>query len=334
MRNDGRNQIQLTKALDLLCRPGGATYDELAERLEISKRQAIRYRDILDKLGIPVGDLPSEDRKKRFGVMEHYVKKIGNLKIPNLDLNLSEIIALHLIKGEAKTYKGTDIEKTINTAFSKLEMFMPKGLSEKLDAIKTLFIPVSKFAKDYSGKEKIIEDITEAMLQRRTCRARYHSFSDDRIKEFCIDPLRFFEYDGGLYIYARVTRFDRVLAFAVERIKSFELTYDLFRYPEDFDPDETLGSAFGIISDEPIEAKIWFSADQARYIKERVWAKGQRITKHKDGSIILHIKTSGWWDVKKWVLSYGKEAKVIKPEELRKQIYDELAAASRHYGYS
>jgi len=40
--------------------------------------------------------------------------------------------------------------------------------------------------------------------------------------------------------------------------------------------------------------KVWFSAEQARYIRERKWSGTQKIREQKDGSIILSIETSGW----------------------------------------
>jgi len=118
---------------------------------------------------------------------------------------------------------------------------------------------------------------------------------------------------------------------AVERIQAIELTNDSFVYPDDFDPEAALSSAFDIIYDDPIEAKIWFSAAQARYIKERQWAKEQKIKEQKDGSIILEMKTSGFWDVKKWVLSFGAEAKVLKPEKLKKTVIEEMKAGLAIY---
>ncbi|MBT3234280.1 MAG: WYL domain-containing protein, partial [Calditrichaeota bacterium] len=51
----------------------------------------------------------------------------------------------------------------------------------------------------------------------------------------------------------------------------------------------------------------------------------------EDGSIILSMETSGWWDVKRWVLSHGREAKVLEPEELRREMLDELRAAQDSY---
>ena len=62
----------------------------------------------------------------------------------------------------------------------------------------------------------------------------------------------------------------------------------------------------------------------SRYIKERRWAKEQTISDQTDGSGILEIKTSGWIDVKKWILSFGAAAEVLEPEELRREIIEEI----------
>jgi len=43
------------------------------------------------------------------------------------------------------------------------------------------------------------------------------------------------------------------------------------------------------------------------------------------------MSTSGWWDVKRSVLSFGADAKVLQPIELRKEIVEELAAAEDRY---
>ena len=151
------------------------------------------------------------------------------------------------------------------------------------------------------------------------------------MKSFKIDPLHFFENDGGLYLFVNTTAFGEIRTLAVERIHEIEKTGSTFEYPKDFDAEERLESAFDIVYEEPLEVKIWFSANQARYIKERTWSKTQKIEDQEDGSIILSMRTSSWWDVKRWVLSYGREAKVLEPEELKKEIIDEVKAAKDNY---
>ena len=328
----GNNLIKLLKTLDLLSKPEGTTIEELSEQLGIDRRSVYREIAIVEELGFPLyqDEIPFEKRK-RWKLDESYLKKLPNMKIPDINLSLPEIIALYLLRSEGRMYKGTEIETALNTAFGKMEMFVPKGLYDNLKKIKTLFASSSKFAKDYSGKEDIIEDLADAMLKNKVCRVKYHSFYDDKTKEFEMWPLNFFENEGGLYLYIGKEGSDQRRTLAVERIKELTALNKTFEYPMDFDPEEALESAFDIVHDDPIEAKIWFSADQAKYIKERRWAKDQKTIDQPNGSVILEMKTSGWWDVKRWVLSFGAEAEVLEPEQLREEIAGEFEAAGMLY---
>ena len=150
--------------------------------------------------------------------------------------------------------------------------------------------------------------------------------------KFRIDPLYFFENNGGLYIFVRVTRLGAIRVLAVERIEHLEELEQEFEYPQDFDPEEKLGQAFDIVYDDPVDLEVWFSADQAKYIKERRFSCLQTSQEHPDGSITLKLKTSGWFDVKKWIMGLGSSAVVLKPEEMRNEIREEMRAVLARYG--
>ena len=327
-----RQMIKFLKAVDLLSKPSGTTIREIGKCLEISRRSVYRHLAMIQELSFPVYEEKLLlEKEKRWKLDESYVKKLPNMNIPNADLTLSEIISLYLIKNKADIFKNSGVEKYIESAYKKLSLFLPENLFKQLDKIRTLFISSSKFAKDYKGKEKIIEQLTDAMLKQKTCYVEYHSFGDDKIKNFAVDPLHFFENNCGLYLMVNTTRFKEIRTLAVERINNITITGSLFEYPKDFNPDKLLETAFDIVYDDPIEVKIRFSAGQARYIKERKWSVTQKIEDQPDGSLILSMTTSGWWDVKKWVLSYGAEAEVIEPESLRKEIIDELKTSLKKY---
>jgi predicted DNA-binding transcriptional regulator YafY len=327
--------VKLLKALDLLSRPSGVTIKEISENLGIDRRSVYRLMETIEELHIPTyEDKNPAEKEKRWKLVESYVKKLPNLTFPDISLTLPEIISLYLLKGESGIFQDTEIRQRIDSAFAKLAQVLPDRLCEQIDRVKTIFVPLSKYGKDYSGKQEIIDCCTDAMLRRRTCYAKYHSFSDDRIKNFKIDPLCFFENNGGLYIFIRATSFDAIRILAVERIHELQMTDSTFEPPPDFDPKALLESSFDIIYDDPLEVKIWFSADQARYVKERTWAKDQNFTDQADGSVILQMSTSGWLNVKKWVLSFGAEARVLEPEKLATEVIDELRKTFDAYSTS
>ena len=120
--------------------------------------------------------------------------------------------------------------------------------------------------------------------------------------------------------------------FALDRVKSLETTDESFEPPDDFDVDELLQSSFGAFLGEPAEVTIWFSADIAGYIEEKVWHASQEIEKQDDGSILFRIKVAGTDEIKFWVLTWGDQAKVITPQSLQDEIRHEVRAMLKRYG--
>lgn len=321
----GEQMVRLLRAVDLLSTPAGATKQELADHLGVDKRTVQRLLGLLEELNFPVyDDQDSPSGEKTWRMVETYVMKLPNITLPNIRLTLPELISLYLVKGEGQLFHGTEIEKLADSAFNKMSFFMPEGLSQQLEKIRTLFVPSSKFAKDYTGKETIIDGLRRGMTEQKRCAVKYHSFSSGKWRDYDLDPLRFFENDGGLYIFAYITAYDEIRTLAVERIERLQVTSTSFDYPEDFDPERLLRSAFGIIFDKPIRLKARFSRQVARYISERAWAPNQIITESEDESIMLEMETWGWIDVKRWLLSYGASVEVLEPKEMRDEILEEL----------
>ena len=117
----------------------------------------------------------------------------------------------------------------------------------------------------------------------------------------------------------------------MERISRIQPQKEKFTYPKDFEPDEKLKHAFGMFYDDPLDVEIWFSAGQARYVQERIWAVDQQISEQKDGSIIQTMKTSGRYEIKKWVLGYGADAELLQPADLRDEIREAVEQLGRRY---
>lgn len=327
-----RHLVEMLRAVEVIARPNGGTVDELAEHLKVSRRTAYRVLETLQDLDFPLlEDTSSPDGRKRWQLEPSYLRKLPNRSVPELRLTLDELIALSFLRGGARLFKGTDVERKIDSAYAKLDAFVPEKLARQLEKVRTLFIPSGRFAKDYRGKQGIIDSLAEAMLGQRTCLVKYHSFGDDQVKNFRIDPLHFFERDGGLYLFVRATTFGSILILAVERIQEITVTGEAFKVPRSFDPAKLLESSFNLTPDDPVRVKVRFSADQARYVRERRWAAKQSLSEQPDGSVVLEMETSGRWDVKRWVLGFGAEAEVLEPKDLRVEIAAEVKAMGKAY---
>ncbi len=321
----GKNLVQLIRTLGLLSRPMGATKKEMSDDLGISLRSVSRSIQAIEELGIPVYDDRSGlEREKRWRIESDYLSRMPNLDLPKIVLSLPEIISLCMLAGESVIFRGTDISHHIASAIAKLMHFVPENTQTELSTLKRIFICKTMGSKTYAGKEDIIRILTETMLSRTACKITYHSFYKDEIKEEDIGPLHFYENRGGLYLFAQKLKTLSIRSYAVERIHRIRPLSRNVEYPSDFDPEETLNSAFDLTHGEPVTVRILFSKDEARYIKEKSWSPIQQIIDNPDGSIILAMTSSGYRDIKRWVMSFGKEARLLEPEDMKKDIRAEL----------
>jgi len=327
--------VRLFQTVDLLARPEGATLTDIGDTLGIDRRSVYRVIETLQSLHFPVYDDKSpEEPVKRWRLAQEFVRKLPNMDVPELKLSFAELLSLYLLKGEASLYTGTRLEAEATSAFVKIGALLPASVFRQLDKIKTLFIPQSKFSKDYSEKEEIIDTLADAILTQRICMVGYYSFTDETEKHYLIEPLHFFESNGGMYVFVRVPKHDTIRTLAVERIQKLKKSEESFEYPENFDPEKLLESSFDIIYDDPVSLRLWVSRSQAKYVRERKFFRDQTLTENEGGSIILDIRTSGRNDVKRWVMSLGAEAMVLEPESLRKEIIEDLNSLISQYNMS
>jgi predicted DNA-binding transcriptional regulator YafY len=321
----GRNLIQLIKLLTLLSRPRGATRKEIAGALQIVDRSVSRCIQTIENLGIPVYDeqVPLE-KEKRWHIESAYVQRLPNLDLPKIRLSYPEIISLCMLAGESVVFKDTEIGLHIETALAKLFYFLPEETRKHVSALKRIFICKTMGSKSYAGKEALIRGLTESILDHRACKITYHVFYKDAVENIDIGPLHFYEHNGGLYLFAVKLNENLVRSYAVERIQKIAPLNQGVNYPKNFDPEKTLNSAFGLIHNDTVSVKIHFRKTEARYIREKTWAETQTITENPDGSLTLSMTTSGYRDVKRWVMSFGKEARLLAPKKMKQEIEAEL----------
>ena len=156
-----------------------------------------------------------------------------------------------------------------------------------------------------------------ALGETRTLTFRYRvpGYPDSVDRE--LDPYHVVCYRGEWYVAGWCHYNEEVRLFAVSRMGGAAVSDKTFVVPAISTPRRYFGKTFGIIrSDEEYAVAIMFTSDQAPYIRERIWHEEQSIEDTSDGGLILRFPTSSLFEVKRWVLSWGKAAKVLEPKEL------------------
>jgi len=137
-------------------------------------------------------------------------------------------------------------------------------------------------------------------------------------------------YQGEWYLIAFCHRRERVLTFAVSRMREVLLLKTGFSIPADFDC-KRINGPFGSFGGDLYRVRILFSKKLAPYIEERRWHPSQEIKRLDNGSLILELETSHLFEIRQWVMSWGSGAQVLEPQRLRDDIVRELEESLRNY---
>src|SRR5207247_3371058 len=164
--------------------------------------------------------------------------------------------------------------------------------------------------------------IPTALAERRTLRTRYYSASRDSEDLREVDPYHLTLHNGGLYLVGHCHLRDAVRIFAVERMRTVELTRTRFDVPASFDAEKYLAGAWGILRGDLVTVRVVFARGLARYIRERVWHPSQKLRDLPDGRLEMTLQVADTLEVRRWILGYGVEAEVVEPQTLRATLRD------------
>jgi predicted DNA-binding transcriptional regulator YafY len=89
--------------------------------------------------------------------------------------------------------------------------------------------------------------------------------------------------------------------------------------------------SFKVIHDELYRVKVRISPGWARWVGEKIWHESQKVTKLPDGSLEITFRVAGLDEIKRWVLSFGPEAAVLKPENLKEMVRKDLSRNLAQY---
>jgi predicted DNA-binding transcriptional regulator YafY len=147
-----------------------------------------------------------------------------------------------------------------------------------------------------------------------------------------VNPYRILSREGHGYLVGWCHLRRDVLIFRMDRIRSVELTSDVFAIPSDFDLETFLGPMFGMFRDPDVfNVKVHFSPWVARWIREEVWHPSQRLTDLPGGHLQVDLTVTGLEDVKRWILGFGEHAEVLEPQRLRVEIREAITAMAEVY---
>jgi predicted DNA-binding transcriptional regulator YafY len=151
-----------------------------------------------------------------------------------------------------------------------------------------------------------------------------------------IDPYLLHIYRGtNPYVIGWCHQRREIRWFRVDRIREIKRLDQIFERQPDFNDRDHLEMIFQHeVGGVPVPVRIWFDARTAPYIRERRWHPSQALEEHADGAVTLQMVVRGLNDVKRWVLGYGRGARVEGPAELVEMVREEIGGMNYNYSKS
>ena len=300
--------LQIHQAIQAGGYPNAST---LASQLEVCTKSINRDLEFMrDRL-----DLPIQYDGSRFGYF--YSEPVS--AFPTLHITEGELFALVVAERALQQYRGTNFEKPLLSALRKMEQSLPDTISLSLsDVDQTIsFRTSSEPILDL----QIFDTLAKATTARRQLEITYRKPGHQQAEQRVVDPYHLANINGEWFLFAYDHLRDDLRTFVPARIKTIRPTGKTFERRKKFSLEERLRGSFGVQSGKgEFDVVIRFHERVADYIREKKWHESQQLRELKAGGVELRLKLSSLAEVGRWVLSWGGDAVVVRPDELAQSV--------------
>lgn len=185
---------------------------------------------------------------------------------------------------------------------------------------------------DYPGKEHLSR-IYQAIKDYHQIEINYQKFGQKTETKRKVHPYVLKEYRHRWYVLAFSPSKERLITFALDRIKSVDLLDADFVIQPSFDPVAYFEHSFGIthVNGDPVVVELEFPIHQKGYITTQPLHKSQVIIQENEDCFIVQLTVYPTYELTEKILGYGPSVKIIKPEILKQEIITAYEKALANY---
>ncbi len=300
----------------------GVKARKLADMIGVQPRSIQRYVHELRQLGFDVDSST--------GASGGFVFR-GSQNLKPLSFTGTEAMALFVAARVLLQKEGFPYQEDLQSALQKISNTISQTDRDFFTALEPRISVLVDQIKNYFPWEEAFRYINEGILSRRVLEINYYSYSSNETTKRNVEPYHVIFKDGAWYLIAHCRRREGVRLFRIDRIRGLKLLAEKFPQPHTFDLKKFMHHSWQVAKGDKQEVVIRFLPPISRLIKEGAWHRTQKVEELTEEVVVFRVVVEGTWEIKKWILGWGKYAEVLRPKDLRQEIKEEAADLAKVY---
>lgn len=299
----------------------GLSIQDIQKEFEVSRSTAIRMKKVLEDVFTveEVENNASPIKKWRlskkpftkmikftaeeFAELENCKSLMKNLNYTNRCDLLSEIMTKMAAFNEQKAIK-TDVEALLEAEGYAIRQFPRYKLN------------ITTF--------NVLSEAIKAMKYVFFC---YENKKGER-NELKIQPYGII-YGEKTYLLGYNEEKKGFRTYNINKIKNLNILNEYFYKDESFNLKQYLSRSFGVYQEKPMKVKLLFSKNVQDAIKNYNLHPTQKLYQNSDGTTTVTFEAGGRYEICWHLFRWGKEVKILEPEEL-KDTYKKLLSDAQN----
>lgn len=245
--------------------------------------------DLCEKFGVEVATIHRDLRELRErGILIHSVRNGLQLLRPLTQKDQYNLLSSYL-------------------SFVRQAVSFPKNLSLITKKLKSKSLDV-------------LVSLVNAIEGRYVLELTYYKVFDDETVIRVVEP---YDLIPTFRDWRLIARSDGIFkTFLVENIKEVRDLDRRFQRIPSYDVTELFRRSFDYWSGgEEIEVVLQFRKRVGSIIENGVWSEDQEMNTLPNGSVVLRMKVNSLEEIGNWVMTWGRDVKVVKPVELKGYVF-------------
>ena len=303
-----KTQTLLELALWMQSNEDGVSIKDIMEKYDVSKRTAIRMKDMV-KIQFPqIQEISGAYNTKRWFIPRG---TLGNY----INFSLSEINALQNAIKLMQSKLPEDV-CALENVMHKIKASMSSESLNRIEPDAEALLEAEGYAlrpgpKIKTNKE-FMEKLRNALIACKIIKIKYQSKTKNEWRT--VYPYGFL-YGNKHYLIAWHTKREAMCHFDLNNIQNVEVLNKYFTRDTNFSLENFSKQSFGVYQEEPFDVEWLFDNVVAHEAIKYIFHPTQTTTLNEDGSLTVKFRAGGAREMDWHLHTWGSHVKVIEPKD-------------------